>query len=145
MKRTKTRLLAVLLALVLVLTSLPLTAMATPDTGDNWSTLRVEDVTDTLSDEDRKSMFEENMDPAKVSESELPSPDDIVSVIVELDADSLLDVRDRVNSAMSMMDFQRTQAAKDQLSLVLRRLSFRRVCEYGGLRRVPHGGRTRSL
>ena len=64
MKRTKTRLLAVLLALVLVLTSLPLTAMATPDTGDNWSTLRVEDVTDTLSDEDRKSMFEENMDPA---------------------------------------------------------------------------------
>ena len=116
MKRTKTRLLAVLLALVLVLTSLPLTAMATPDTRDNWSTLRVEDVTDTLSDEDRKSMFEENMDPAKVSESELPSPDDIVSVIVELDADSLLDVRDRVNSAMSMMDFQRTQAAKDQLS-----------------------------
>ena len=115
MKRTKTRLLAILLALVLVLTSLPLTAMATPDTGDNWSTLRVEDVTDTLSDEDRKSMFEENMDPAKVSESELPSPDDIVSVIVELDADSLLDVRDRVNSAMSMMDFQRTQAAKDHI------------------------------
>ena len=116
MKQTKPRLLAALLALVLVLTSLPLTAMATPDTGDTWSTLRVEDVTDTLSDEDRKSMFEENMDPSKVSESELPSPDEIVSVIVELDTDSLLDVRDRVNSAMSMMDFQRTQAAKDQLS-----------------------------
>ena len=116
MKRKKTRLLAMLLALVLVLTSLPLSAMAAPGVKDSWSSLSVEDVTDQLSDEDRKSMFEENMDPNKVSESELPDPDEIVSVIVELNTDSLLDVRDRVNSSMSMMDFQQTQAAKDQLS-----------------------------
>ena len=118
MKRTKTRFLAMLLALVLVFTSLPATALAatTDSSDDNWGKLSVEDVTDELTDADRKSMFEENMDTDKVSESELPDPDELVRVIVELDTDSLLDVRDRVNSAMSMTDFQRTQAAQDQLS-----------------------------
>ena len=118
MKRTKTRFLDMLLALVLVFTSLPATALAatTDSSDDNWGKLSVEDVTDELTDADRKSMFEENMDTDKVSESELPDPDELVRVIVELDTDSLLDVRDRVNSAMSMTDFQRTQAAQDQLS-----------------------------
>lgn len=118
MKRMNTRLLAMLLALVLVFTSLPATALAatTGSSDDNWGKLSVEDVTDELTDADRKSMFEENMDTDKVSESELPDPDELVRVIVELDTDSLLDVRDRVDSAMSMMDFQRTQAAQDQLS-----------------------------
>lgn len=118
MKRTKTRFLDMLLALVLVFTSLPATALAatTDSSDDNWGKLSVEDVTDELTDADRKSMFEENMDTDKVSKSELPDPDELVRVIVELDTDSLLDVRDRVNSAMSMTDFQRTQAAQDQLS-----------------------------
>ena len=118
MKRTKTRFLAMLLALVLVFTSLPATALAatTDSSDDNWGKLSVEDVTDELTDADRKSKFEENMDTDKGSESELPDPDELVRVIVELDTDSLLDVRDRVNSAMSMTDFQRTQAAQDQLS-----------------------------
>ena len=107
MKRMNTRLLAMLLALVLVFTSLPATALAatTGASDDNWGKLSVEDVTDELTDADRKSMFEENMDTDKVSESELPDPDELVRVIVELDTDSLLDVRDRVDSAMSMMDF----------------------------------------
>ena len=91
MKRTKTRFLAMFLALVLVFTSLPATALAatTDSSDDNWGKLSVEDVTDELTDADRKSMFEENMDTDKVSESELPDPDELVRVIVELDTDKI--------------------------------------------------------
>ena len=55
------------------------------------------------------------MDSGKVSRSEIPADDEMVKVIVQLDADSLLDVRNRTNASMSMLDFQQTDAAKAQL------------------------------
>lgn len=81
-----------------------------PETG-----LTATDVTNELTDSDRLAIFEENMDSGKVSRSEIPADDEMVKVIVQLDADSLLDVRNRTNASMSMLDFQQTDAAKAQL------------------------------
>lgn len=110
MKKTRMpqRLLALVLVLMMLISVLPVSAMAL--TG-----LTATDVTNELTDSDRLSIFEENMDPSKVSKSDVPADDEMVRVIVQLDADSLLDARNRTNAGMSMLDFQQTAAAKAQL------------------------------
>ena len=110
------RLLALVLVLMMLISVLPVSAMAAELTpADAQTGLTATDVTNELTDSDRLSIFEENMDPSKVSKSDVPADDEMVRVIVQLDADSLLDARNRTNAGMSMLDFQQTAAAKAQL------------------------------
>ncbi len=109
------KLLAVLLVFSLCLSFLPLGALAAGNTAANDG-LTVTDVTEDLTDADRQQIFEDNMDSSVVSKSDVPAATDEVDVIVELDAESLLDVRNQVDAAMSMLDFQQTAAAKTQLA-----------------------------
>lgn len=118
MKKTRMpqRLLALVLVLMMLISVLPVSAMAAELTpADAQTGLTATDVTNELTDSDRLSIFEENMDPSKVSKSDVPADDEMVRVIVQLDADSLLDARNRTNADMSMLDFQQTAAAKAQL------------------------------
>ena len=118
MKKTRMpqRLLALVLVLMMLISVLPVSAMAAELTPSDPETgLTATDVTNELTDSDRLAIFEENMDSGKVSRSEIPADDEMVKVIVQLDADSLLDVRNRTNASMSMLDFQQTDAAKAQL------------------------------
>ena len=118
MKKTRMpqRLLALVLVLMMLISVLPVSAMAAELTpADAQTGLTATDVTNELTDSDRLSIFEENMDPSKVSKSDVPADDEMVRVIVQLDADSLLDARNRTNAGMSMLDFQQTDAAKAQL------------------------------
>mgnify|MGYP002544690136 CR=1 FL=1 len=118
MKKTRMpqRLLALVLVLMMLISVLPVSAMAAELTpADAQTGLTATDVTNELTDSDRLSIFEENMDPSKVSKSDVPADDEMVRVIVQLDADSLLDARNRTNAGMSMLDFQQTAAAKAQL------------------------------
>ena len=118
MKKTRMpqRLLALVLVLMMLISVLPVSAMAAELTPAGARTgLTATDVTNELTDSDRLSIFEENMDPSKVSKSDVPADDEMVRVIVQLDADSLLDARNRTNAGMSMLDFQQTAAAKAQL------------------------------
>ena len=118
MKKTRMpqRLLALVLVLMMLISVLPVSAMAAELTPSDPETgLTATDVTNELTDSDRLAIFEENMDSGKVSRSESPADDEMVKVIVQLDADSLLDVRNRTNASMSMLDFQQTDAAKAQL------------------------------
>ena len=101
---------------MMLISVLPVSAMAAELTPSDPETgLTATDVTNELTDSDRLAIFEENMDSSKVSRSEIPADDEMVKVIVQLDADSLLDVRNRTNASMSMLDFQQTDAAKAQL------------------------------
>ena len=109
------KLLAVLLVFSLCLSFLPLGALAAGNTAANDG-LTVTDVTEDLTDADRQQIFEDNMDSSVVSKSDVPAATDEVDVIVELDAESLLDVRNQVDAAMSMLDFRQTAAAKTQLA-----------------------------
>ena len=118
MKKTRMpqRLLSLVLVLMMLISVLPVSAMAAELTPSDPKTgLTATDVTNELTDSDRLAIFEENMDSGKVSKSEIPADDEMVRVIVQLDADSLLDVRNRTNASMSMLDFQQTDAAKAQL------------------------------
>ena len=118
MKKTRMpqRLLSLVLVLMMLISVLPVSAMAAELTPSDPETgLTATDVTNELTDSDRLAIFEENMDSDKVSRSEIPADDEMVRVIVQLDADSLLDVRNRTNASMSMLDFQQTDAAKAQL------------------------------
>ena len=118
MKKTRMpqRLLSLVLVLMMLISVLPVSAMAAELTPSDPETgLTATDVTNELTDSDRLAIFEENMDSGKVSRSEIPADDEMVKVIVQLDADSLLDVRNRTNANMSMLDFQQTDAAKAQL------------------------------
>ena len=118
MKKTRMpqRLLSLVLVLMMLISVLPVSAMAAELTPSDPETgLTATDVTNELTDSDRLAIFEENMDSSKVSRSEIPADDEMVKVIVQLDADSLLDVRNRTNASMSMLDFQQTDAAKAQL------------------------------
>ena len=118
MKKTRMpqRLLSLVLVLMMLISVLPVSAMAAELTPSDPETgLTATDVTNELTDSDRLAIFEENMDSGKVSRSEIPADDEMVKVIVQLDADSLLDVRNRTNASMSMLDFQQTDAAKAQL------------------------------
>lgn len=118
MKKTRMpqRLLSLVLVLMMLISVLPVSAMAAELTPSDPETgLTATDVTNELTDSDRLAIFEENMDSSKVSRSEIPADDEMVKVIVQLDADSLLDVRNRTNANMSMLDFQQTDAAKAQL------------------------------
>ena len=104
------------LVLMMLISVLPVSAMAAELTPSDPETgLTATDVTNELTDSDRLAIFEDNMDSDKVSKSEIPADDEMVRVIVQLDADSLLDVRNRTNASMSMLDFQQTDAAKAQL------------------------------
>ena len=101
---------------MMLISVLPVSAMAAELTPSDPETgLTATDVTNELTDSDRLAIFEDNMDSDKVSKSEIPADDEMVRVIVQLDADSLLDVRNRTNASMSMLDFQQTDAAKAQL------------------------------
>ena len=118
MKKTRMpqRLLSLVLVLMMLISVLPVSAMAAELTPSDPETgLTATDVTNELTDSDRLAIFEDNMDSSKVSRSEIPADDEMVKVIVQLDADSLLDVRNRTNASMSMLDFQQTDAAKAQL------------------------------
>ena len=118
MKKTRMpqRLLSLVLVLMMLISVLPVSAMAAELTPSDPETgLTATDVTNELTDSDRLAIFEDNMDSSKVSRSEIPADDEMVKVIVQLDADSLLDVRNRTNASMSMLDFQQTAAAKAQL------------------------------
>ena len=118
MKKTRMpqRLLSLVLVLMMLISVLPVSAMAAELTPSDPETgLTATDVTNELTDSDRLAIFEDNMDSDKVSKSEIPADDEMVRVIVQLDADSLLDVRNRTNASMSMLDFQQTDAAKAQL------------------------------
>lgn len=118
MKKTRMpqRLLSLVLVLMMLISVLPVSAMAAELTPSDPETgLTATDVTNELTDSDRLAIFEDNMDSGKVSRSEIPADDEMVKVIVQLDADSLLDVRNRTNASMSMLDFQQTDAAKAQL------------------------------
>ena len=118
MKKTRMpqRLLSLVLVLMMLISVLPVSAMAAELTPSDPETgLTATDVTNELTDSDRLAIFEENMDSSKVSRSEIPADDEMVKVIVQLDADILLDVRNRTNASMSMLDFQQTDAAKAQL------------------------------
>lgn len=115
MKKTRMpqRLLSLVLVLMMLISVLPVSAMAAELTPSDPKTgLTATDVTNELTDSDRLAIFEENMDSGKVSKSEIPADDEMVRVIVQLDADSLLDVRNRTNASMSMLDFQQTDAAR---------------------------------
>lgn len=109
MKKTRMpqRLLSLVLVLMMLISVLPVSAMAAELTPSDPETgLTATDVTNELTDSDRLAIFEENMDSDKVSRSEIPADDEMVRVIVQLDADSLLDIRNRTNASMSMLDFQ---------------------------------------
>lgn len=102
MKKTRMpqRLLALVLVLMMLISVLPVSAMAAELTpADAQTGLTATDVTNELTDSDRLSIFEENMDPSKVSKSDVPADDEMVRVVVQLDADSLLDARNRTNAA----------------------------------------------
>lgn len=103
MKKTRMpqRLLSLVLVLMMLISVLPVSAMAAELTPSDPETgLTATDVTNELTDSDRLAIFEENMDSSKVSRSEIPADDEMVKVIVQLDADSLLDVRNRTNASI---------------------------------------------
>lgn len=85
MKKTRMpqRLLALVLVLMMLISVLPVSAMAAELTPAAARTgLTATDVTNELTDSDRLSIFEENMDPSKVSKSDVPADDEMVKVIV---------------------------------------------------------------
>lgn len=91
MKKTRMpqRLLALVLVLMMLISVLPVSAMAAELTPSDPETgLTATDVTNELTDSDRLAIFEDNMDSDKVSKSEIPADDEMVRVIVQLDADS---------------------------------------------------------
>ncbi len=111
MKRT----LAMLLALAMLAGMLPGVARAAESTPDDGF-MTTANVTDELSQEELARFFRENMNPAIVSEAELPDPEEIVRVIVELDEESLLERRQAEHmDAMPMDCFLSTSAAQEQL------------------------------
>ena len=150
MKKTRMpqRLLSLVLVLMMLISVLPVSAMAAELTPSDPETgLTATDVTNELTDSDRLAIFEDNMDSDKVSKSEIPADDEMVRVIVQLDADSLLDVRNRTNASMSMLDFQQTDAAirdehhgkqgHSQLLHLQLHLRGQRLCRPGALRQDP--------
>lgn len=85
MKKTRMpqRLLSLVLVLMMLISVLPVSAMAAELTPSDPETgLTATDVTNELTDSDRLAIFEENMDPSKVSRSEIPADDEMVKVIV---------------------------------------------------------------
>lgn len=141
MKKTRMpqRLLSLVLVLMMLISVLPVSAMAAELTPSDPETgLTATDVTNELTDSDRLAIFEENMDSGKVSRSEIPADDEMVKVIVQLDADSLLDVRNRTNASMSMLDFQQTDAAKAHLLVRQQLQHFQLVIEQGNVFFLGH-------
>ena len=86
MKKTRMpqRLLSLVLVLMMLISVLPVSAMAAELTPSDPETgLTATDVTNELTDSDRLAIFEENMDSGKVSRSEIPADDEMVKVIVQ--------------------------------------------------------------
>lgn len=76
MKKTRMpqRLLSLVLVLMMLISVLPVSAMAAELTPSDPETgLTATDVTNELTDSDRLAIFEENMDSGKVSRSEIPA------------------------------------------------------------------------
>ena len=120
MKKTKfrlTRLLAMALALAMLIGMLPLSVLAVDaETESAESGLTVTDVTDQLTEEQRLQLFADNMNTDIVSEADIPAADEEVRVIVQLDEQSLMEVREEKNmESMSMDSFLNTTTAQDQL------------------------------
>lgn len=117
------RVLAIVLTLAMMASVLPVNALATGSVKetpmDETVSLTSTDVSEQLTDEERLQIFEENMDTDKVSEADFPAADEEVRVIVELDVQSLLDVReDAQMENVSMNDFLSTDSAKAQLEKI---------------------------
>lgn len=120
MRRTNkalTRLMALVLTLAMLLGVLPVGVLAAEDSAEtqiqDQDTLAVTDFTSELTDEQRLQLFRENMDTSKVEEIDLPDLDEEVRVIVELDVDSLLDLRQKQNmETVAMGEFLETAEAK---------------------------------
>lgn len=84
MKKTRMpqRLLSLVLVLMMLISVLPVSAMAAELTPSDPETGLTLSVTNELTDSDRLAIFEENMDSSKVSRSEIPADDEMVKVIV---------------------------------------------------------------
>ena len=112
------RCLAMLLTAAMLFGLLPATAFAVPGSGkaERLDSMSVTDVTDHLTDEQMLQMFQENMDPDVVKASEIPDAEEEVRVIVELETESLLQVREDASMTnMAMSDFLCTPEAEEQL------------------------------
>ncbi|MBQ7871212.1 MAG: leucine-rich repeat protein [Oscillospiraceae bacterium] len=115
-----TRLLSLLLVLAMLLGAMPLGVLAAeepavPDS-EAQSGMSVTDVTAELTEEEMLQLFRENMDTELVQEADLPDLDEEVRVIVELDVDSLLDLRQEQNmETVAMGEFLETAAAQSLL------------------------------
>ncbi len=124
MKETRkglSRLIAVLLVVALCLGILPAGILAVDTSTGNSEErypLKLTDVTDSLTLAERLAFFEENMDPDVVSRSETPANDEIVKVIVTLETESLIDLRDQTDKNLTMLEFQQSKAAIAQLEKI---------------------------
>lgn len=121
MRKTNKKLMR-LLALVLTLTMLagivPVGVQAAAR-GRAVTTLASAGAAEQLTDEQRLEFFQENMDPDKVSDAELPAADEEVRVIVELETQSLLQLRQQEDMQdMSMSGFLKTSEAREQLAAI---------------------------
>ncbi len=112
------RLLALALTFVMLAGLLPVGAQAATRT-PAVTPLAIADTAETLTDEQRLELFRENMDPEKVDDAAIPDADEQVRVIVELEEQSLLQLRKSEDlESMSMTSFLQTDAAKGQLKKI---------------------------
>lgn len=115
-----TRALAMVLTLAMVLGMLPMSVFAVEtsagESGQSFSTMNASDAPEQLTDEEKLRLFAENMDTDKVSEADIPDADEEVRVIVELEVESLLSLRESENmETVAMGEFLESSAAKAQL------------------------------
>lgn len=110
------RFLSLVLSVVMVLGALPTGAMAA-GTGNTVATLQSIDESANLTDAAKLQLFEQNMDSNVVTRGDIPAQDEEVRVIVELDVDSLLDIKKEnpASQALPMAEFLNTDAALAQL------------------------------
>lgn len=115
-----TRVLSLLLIAAMLLGTVPAGVAAVETTAlpeeEAQLALSVEDASDELTDEARLQLFSENMNTELVQDADLPDLDEEVRVIVELEVESLLDLRQEEKlQTLAMDEFLQTQQAQDLL------------------------------
>ncbi len=127
MRRSKAnhgrRFCAFLLALVMLVTVLPaqaMTASATDATEPAANTAVVRDVTDEVSAGQSLERLTAHADPDRLTQIDLPEPDEEVRVIIELDTESLVETweQNARPDGVSIKDYLTTPEAQEQLGVI---------------------------
>ena len=127
MRRSKAnhgrRFCAFLLALMMLVTVLPaqaMTASATDATEPAVNTAVVRDVTDEVSAEQSLERLTAHADPDRLTQIDLPEPDEAVRVIIELDTESLVETweQNARPDGVSITDYLTTPEAQEQLGVI---------------------------